>query len=120
MISDSSGSLDQHADDDPESPDRGRTSDPLDAEAGACLSCGEGDDPGLVEPVQGILDVDVQNRLWLKAVVPLLQLRSQEADSGVTPLAVSGRVQFAFDLMYIAACERIARILRSDLPSNQG
>ena len=58
-------------------------------------------------------DADVQNRLWLKAVVPLLQLRSHETDP-------SGRVQFAFDQMYVAACERVARILRRDLPASPG
>jgi hypothetical protein len=56
------------------------------------------------------VDVDVQHRLWLRAVVPLLQLRSQETDP-------SQRVQFALDQMFIAACERVARLLRSDLPS---
>ena len=56
---------------------------------------------------------------WLKAVVPLLQLRTQETDTGVVPGVCSGRVQFAFDRMYVAACERIARILRSDLGSDQ-
>lgn len=54
-------------------------------------------------------EIDVQQRLWLKAVIPLLQLRSSEADP-------SGRVQYAFDRMYISACERIVRILRGDLP----
>ena len=56
---------------------------------------------------------DLKNRLWLKTVVPLLQIRSHESDP-------STRVQLAFDLMYIAACERVARILRSDLPSDRG
>ena len=57
------------------------------------------------------VDPDVQNRLWLRAVVPLLQLRSHETDP-------SQRVQFALDQMYIAACERVARLLRSDLASH--
>jgi hypothetical protein len=61
--------------------------------------------------VQEYVDPDIQSRLWLKAIVPLLQLRSHETDP-------SGRVQFAFDLMYIAACERIARILGSDVASD--
>ena len=47
------------------------------------------------------VDPDVQNRLWLRAVVPLLQLRSQETDP-------SQRVEFALDRMFIAACERVA------------
>lgn len=73
------------------------------------------DDKGLeeAEAIADLEHVDLQNRLWLKAVVPLLQLRSQESDP-------SARVQLAFDLMYIAACERVARILRSDLPSDRG
>lgn len=58
--------------------------------------------------IEEYVDPDVQNRLWLKAVVPLLQLRTHETDP-------NGRVQFAFDVMYIAACERIARILGSDV-----
>jgi hypothetical protein len=53
---------------------------------------------------------DAQARLWLRAVVPLLQLRSHDSDP-------SDRVQFALDQMYIAACERVARILGSDLPA---
>jgi hypothetical protein len=70
----------------------------------------EEESSGECEFVQEYVDPDVQSRLWLKAVVPLLQLRSHEADP-------NGRVQFAFDLMYIAACERIARILQSDVTS---
>jgi len=47
-------------------------------------------------------------RLWIRSITPLLKLRSRETDP-------SSRVQYAFDLMYVAACERVARILRSDL-----
>ncbi|WP_165221970.1 hypothetical protein [Aquisphaera insulae] len=53
-------------------------------------------------------DPDIPNRLWIKAIVPLLQLRSVED-------VPAGRVGFAFDQMQIAACERLSRILRSDL-----
>jgi hypothetical protein len=53
-------------------------------------------------------ELDSQQRLWLKAVIPLLQIQSQETEQ-------SGRTQFAFDMMYIAACDRVARILRSDM-----
>jgi hypothetical protein len=59
---------------------------------------------------QQMLDPEVQGRLWIRALIPLLQLRSHEPDP-------SNRVQFAFDRMHVAACERIARILRSDLGS---
>ena len=51
---------------------------------------------------------EAQSRLWIRALTPLLQLRKHDSDP-------SDRVQYAFDLMYVAACERVARILRSDL-----
>lgn len=57
--------------------------------------------------------VQAQDRLWIKAVVPLLQLRPPDAPR-------NGRVQFAFDRMQVAACERLARILSSDLPAVDG
>ena len=49
-----------------------------------------------------------QCRLWIRTIVPLLQLRSHESDP-------SPRVQYASDQMCIAAYERITRILRSDI-----
>jgi hypothetical protein len=63
--------------------------------------------------VEAALDYEAQQRFWLKAIIPLLQLRSHDTDP-------SGRVQLAFDLMHIAACERVARLLRSDLLSDRG
>jgi hypothetical protein len=60
-----------------------------------------------------VIDLETQKRLWIRALIPLLQLRSRESDP-------SGRVQLALDLMHIAACERIRRLLRSDLSDNQG
>jgi hypothetical protein len=57
-------------------------------------------------------ELDIQNRLWLRAILPVLQLRPRGPDPG-------GRVQFAFDRMLIAACERAARILGSDLPATE-
>jgi hypothetical protein len=59
------------------------------------------------------VDVETQKRLWVRTIIPLLQLRSHDSDP-------SGRVQLAFDLMHIAACERMARILRDDLPADGG
>jgi hypothetical protein len=56
------------------------------------------------------LAVEAQRRLWLRAIVPLLQLRSHDSDP-------SGRVQLAYDLMHIAACERASRLLQSDPPA---
>ena len=60
-----------------------------------------------------IVDLETQKRLWLRSIIPLLQLRTHDSDP-------SSRVQFAFDLMHIAACERVSRLLRSDLPAQQG
>jgi hypothetical protein len=66
-----------------------------------------------VELLAEVLDHEAQGRLWLRAITPLLQLRSHESDP-------SGRVQLAFDLMHIAACDRARRILRGDLPPERG
>ncbi len=63
--------------------------------------------------VADIIDLETQKRLWVRALIPLLQVRSRDSDA-------SGRVQLALDLMHIAACERISRILRSDLTRNRG
>ncbi len=64
------------------------------------------------DEVQDLADDDAadeaQSRLWIRAITPILQLRKHDSDP-------SDRVQYAFDLMYVAACERVARILRSDL-----
>jgi hypothetical protein len=67
-------------------------------------------EPTADELIQAALDEESQKRLWLRAIIPLLQLRSHDSDP-------SGRVQLAFDLMHIAACERASRLLRNDLPA---
>jgi hypothetical protein len=54
-------------------------------------------------------DPDPHLRAWLRTIKPILELRAVEPD-------ISPRVQFAYDQMIIAACERIGRICRSDLP----
>jgi hypothetical protein len=54
-----------------------------------------------------------QQRLWIRTLTPILQLRSTETDP-------SDKVQEAFDLLYIATCARLKRILRSDLQSGRG
>ena len=65
------------------------------------------------DELQDLIDLEAQRRLWIKALVPILQMRSHGTDP-------SSRVQLAFDLMHIAACERAARILRSDLAGDAG
>jgi hypothetical protein len=59
------------------------------------------------------IEEEAQKRLWVRTIIPLLQLRSRDSDP-------SCRVQLAFDLMTIAACERVTRILRDDLTDDQG
>ena len=68
------------------------------------------DEPTAEDLVDAAVDHEAQQRLWLRAIVQLLQLRSHETD-------LSDRVQFAFDLMHIAAAERIARLMHGDLPT---
>ncbi len=68
------------------------------------------DDEAAQQFLDAVLDEEVEKRLWLRAITPLLQLRARDSDP-------SGRVQLALDFMYIAACERVARILSSDLPA---
>ena len=71
----------------------------------------DADDDDISSPddmVAEALDLETQQRLWLRAIIPLLQLRSHDSDP-------SGRVQLAFDLMHIAACERVSRLVRADL-----
>jgi hypothetical protein len=72
----------------------------------------DADEPNVDEIVDAAIDYEVQQRLWLRAIIPLLQLRSQETDP-------SPRVQLAFDLMQIAAAERVGRLMRSDLSAEQ-
>ena len=87
----------------------GGTRPPDDAQPAAS---DEGDQLPDDEVAEEYVDPDIQGRLWIKALIPLLQLRSHETDP-------NGRVQFAFDLMHIAACERIARILHADMASDR-
>ena len=68
--------------------------------------------PNQDDLVDDVLNLETQRRLWLRAIIPLLHNRSHDSDP-------SGRVQLAIDLMHIAACERVSRIMQSDLPDHQ-
>jgi hypothetical protein len=67
-------------------------------------------EPKIADAIDQVVEDHTQARLWIRAITPLLQLRSHDSDP-------SGRVQLAFDMMHIAACERVSRLLRSDLPN---
>ncbi len=74
----------------------------------------EGDDEAAaIECAAELLADDSQRRLWLRAIMPILQMQSHDPRP-------CDRVQFAFDRLHIAACERATRILRSDLSGDQG
>lgn len=74
---------------------------------------GVDDDTG--EPVNDIVDeTESQEVLALNEILPFSQYRLVLTEFDRPP---SDRVQFALDQALIAAAERVARILRSDLPS---
>jgi hypothetical protein len=61
------------------------------------------------EAVQAAIDYELEQRRWLRSLLPLLLDQSPPADSRA--------VEFARDLARIAAAERACRILRSDQPA---
>ena len=67
------------------------------------------DDAPLTDMAEQLIDLETQKRLWVRTLIPILQLRSHDSDP-------SGRVQLAFDLMHIAVCERIRLMLRVSSP----
>jgi hypothetical protein len=72
------------------------------------------DDPEPAEPtaddmIDAALDYEAQQRLWLRAIGELVVKRQRTTDP-------SDRVQFALDMLVIAACERGIRVLGSDIP----
>lgn len=66
----------------------------------------------LVEALAQIRAEEHELRAWLRAITPLFQIHLSE-DS-----PVPDRVRFAVDRLWIAACERAARILRSDISAD--
>ena len=72
------------------------------------LEIDEGAIAAEVERLAVVEAFETRNRLWLRAILPLLQPAPVDPDP-------NPRVQFAFDRMRIAACERAARILASDV-----
>jgi hypothetical protein len=72
-----------------------------------------GDESEAQEDACAYIDEEAQKRLWVRTIVPVLQLRSHESDP-------SGRVQLAFDLLHIASCEAISRLLQTVCPRPDG
>jgi hypothetical protein len=70
----------------------------------------EPDEPDDVEELAQAIDLEENARKMVRAV---LAIRSHDSDP-------SDRVQLAFDAAMIAACERIGRIMRSDLGAGGG
>jgi len=86
------------------------------------------DEPEPTEPDDGAADpldltpdqmmaecvaIEAEKREWLKACRKIMAGRTHDSDP-------SSRVQFAADLVYVAAAERAARLLRSDMPDERG
>lgn len=61
-------------------------------------------------------DGEATNLLALNEILPFSQYRLTLTEFDAPP---SDRVQYAMDMALIAACERVARILRSDLSADQ-
>lgn len=62
-----------------------------------------------VEQLADALDIESERRKWIRAAVAALEAK--------TPDPCSGRVALAYDMMRVAACERLVRILGSDDPT---
>ncbi len=60
-----------------------------------------------VEQLAECLDIEAERRRWIRVAVAAL--------AASEPEHCSGRVQLAYDTMRIAACERMVRLLGSDL-----
>jgi hypothetical protein len=60
------------------------------------------------QPLHIDVTADDPDLRWLEAITTLLAHRSQETDP-------SPRVQFAMDMMVIAAAERVTRLLNNDV-----
>lgn len=61
---------------------------------------------------QSFGDVELEKRLWLRSMGAILLNRIAESDK-------SGRVQYALDMLAIAAAERAVRICGSDLAGDR-
>jgi len=59
------------------------------------------DDLATADMLADVIDVETQKRLWVRTIVPVLQLATPDVD--------------ADDRTRVAALERVARILRSDM-----
>jgi hypothetical protein len=61
------------------------------------------------EAVQAAIDYELEQRRWLRVLLPVLWDQ--------TPPASSAAVEYGRNLVRLAASARVCRILRSDMPS---
>jgi hypothetical protein len=66
------------------------------------------DDLATADMLADVIDVETQKRLWVRTIVPVLQLATPDVDA-------DDRIVAAFIRTRVAALERVARILRSDM-----
>ena len=71
---------------------------------------GPDDDQG--DYIDQVVDCEMQARLWVRTLLPVLQLR---AGKSCDPDGRNKTVETAIDLAVIAASDRIARICRGDV-----
>jgi len=64
----------------------------------------------VIELAAGILDLGSQQRLWIRALLPVLSWDGE---------AASPAVQYALNVMRVLACRRLGRIFQSDLPADR-
>lgn len=64
-------------------------------------------EPTVDDMVEAVLDGEAQQRLWLRTIIPLLKEAGRASDNH--------GVQVAYNLTLLAACDRVTRLLRSDL-----
>ena len=72
----------------------------------------DGAEPTAEDMIDAALDYEAQQRLWLRAITALVASRGKTSDP-------SDRVQFALDMLFVAACERGVRILGNDIPRSE-
>ena len=64
----------------------------------------DAEEPTIDDAYAQLVDLETQKRLWIRTLIPLVQHRSADTDP-------SGRVQFALDMMVVAAAEKNPRPL---------
>jgi hypothetical protein len=71
---------------------------------------GSQEEVDLADYVNQVRADEAEKRAWIRTLMPFVETRPVVDDADVNP-----RVQYALDIAYVAALERIRRICRSDI-----